>query len=378
MALEIHIAGPGLETRRLVNPGEPELTLGRDIACDINLPDPERNVSRRHLAVWNVDEQLQFRVLSSVNGIDMPFGYAPPGAQGVLPTGQVLRIGDYSLHVQLPAVKEEAEQDPWAVFDTDPTQSSDATLPRPASMTVVPPEDPDAITPEEDPFGDWGFESTFGPPAADAAGPRSGPQPLGASGSDLAPFYRGLGLDKANLGRLSAADLEASGRAIRVALEGLFQLYASRSRTEQRPPGAHGVVPVKDNNPLKTDWPADTKLQYLLGGRAASIGFVSPQRALTDIVNEMLAHDAATAAAIRAAVEATVQEFAPASLKERLLGSGSRLFEGTRAWDAYSRHYDDKSQDLAQWVQQLLDQYFNEAYLRESQRIKGETGSPPD
>jgi predicted component of type VI protein secretion system len=377
MALEIHIAGPGLETRRLVHPGEAELILGRDITCDINLPDPERNVSRRHLAVWNQDEQLQFRVLSSVNGIDMPFGYAPPGSQGVLPTGQVLKIGDYSLQVQLPAAKD-SEQDPWAVFESDPA-GSDATLPRPASMTATPAADfgSPAITPEEDPFGDWGFESTFGP-AADAAGPRSVPQALTAGGTDLSSFYKGLGLEKANLGPLSPADLEAAGRAVRVALEGLFQLYASRSHPEARKAGAHGVVPVKDNNPLKTDWPAETKLQFLLGGRAASIGFVSPQRALTDVVAELLAHDAAMATAIRAAVEATVQEFAPAALKERLLGSGSKLFEGTRAWDAYSRHYGDKSQDLAQWVQQLLDQYFNEAYLRESQRIKRETGLAPD
>ena len=377
MALEIHIAGPGLETRRLVHAGEAELILGRDIGCDINLPDPERNVSRRHLAVWNLDEQLQFRVLSSVNGIDMPFGYTPPGAQGVLPTGQVLKIGDYSLQVQQPAGKD-SEQDPWAVFDSEQT-GSDATLPRPAAMTATPAADSGsaAITPEEDPFGDWGFESTFGP-AQDGAGPKSGPQPLAAGGSDLSSFYRGLGLEKANLGPLSPADLEAAGRAVRVALEGLFQLYASRARGQERKPGAHGVVPVKDNNPLKTDWAADTKLQYLLGGRAASIGFVSPQRALTDVVAELLAHDAAMASAIRAAVEATVQEFAPAALKERLLGSGSKLFEGTRAWDAYSRHYGDKSQDLAQWVQQLLDQYFNEAYLRESQRIKRETGLAPD
>ena len=378
MALEIHIAGPGLETRRLVHPGEPELTLGRDIGCDINLPDPERNVSRRHLAVWNHDEQLQFRVLSTVNGIDMPLGYAPPGAQGVLPTGQALKIGDYILQVQEPAAKE-SEQDAWAVFDNDPA-GSDATLPRPSSMTAVPPADfgSPAITPEEDPFGDWGFESTFGP-SSDGAGPKSVPQALGAGAPDLSSFYKGLGLEKANLGTLSAADLEAAGRAVRVALEGLFHLYASRSRGGQdRKAGAHGVVPVKDNNPLKTDWPEDTKLQYLLGGRAASIGFVSPQRALTDIVAEMLAHDAAMATAIRAAVEATVQEFAPAALKERLLGSGSRLFEGTRAWDAYSRHYGDKSQDLAKWVQQLLDQYFNDAYLRESQRIKRETGLPSD
>lgn len=375
MALELHIAGPGLETRRLVHPGEAEVVLGRDIACDINLPDPERNVSRRHLAVWNQDDLLQFRVLSLVNGIDMPFGYAPPGAKGVLLVGQVLMIGDYSLEVMHPALNER-EQDPWAVFDND-AAASDATLPR-AAMTVAPAADffTPAILPEEDPFGDWGFESTFGP-GPDGVGPKAEAQGPGAG--DLSSFYKGLGLDRTNLGTLSPVDLEAAGRAVRVALEGLFQLYGSRSGVrEERKVGAHGVVPVKDNNPLKTDWPDDTKLQYLLGGRAASIGFISPQRALTDIVAELLAHDAAMVVAIRSAVEATVQEFAPAALKERLLGSGSKLFEGTRAWEAYSRYYGDKSQGLEQWVRQLLDQYFNEAYLQESQRIKRETGLAPD
>ena len=371
MALEIHIAGPGLETRLLVHPGETELILGRDMGCDINLPDPERTVSRRHLAVWNQDDLLQFRVLSLVNGIDMPFGYAPPGAKGVLLAGQVLKIGDYSLQVHQPAAQER-EQDPWAVFGNDPA-GSDATVPR-ASMTAAPAVDYShgAILPEEDPFGDWGFESTFGP-GSEGVGLKAVAQ--GPGSGDLSSFYKGLGLDKTNLGALNPVELEAAGRAVRAALAGLFQLYASRTGAkDERKPGDHGVAPVKDNNPLKTQWPDDTKLQYLFGGRAASIGFVSPQRALTDIVAELLAHDAAVAAATKAAVEATVQEFAPAVLKERLLGSGSKLFEGTRAWDAYSRYYGDKSRGLEDWVQQLLDQHFNEAYLRESQRIKRETG----
>jgi type VI secretion system FHA domain protein len=376
MALELHIAGPSLETRRLLHPGEGEVVLGRDMACDINLPDPERNVSRRHLAVWNRDDQLHFRVLSLVNGIDMPYGYAPPGAKGVLPVGQTLKIGDYGLQVLKPAAAGDTDQDPWAVFDTD-AATSDATLPRPAMTAASAPDlSAPGILPEEDPFGDWGFESTFGP-SPDGGGLPAVAQGPGAG--DLSSFYKGLGLDKANLGALSAVELEAAGRAVRVALEGLFQLYGSRwGARAERKPGDHGVVPIKDNNPLKTDWPADTKLQYLLGGRATSIGFVAPQRALTDIVAELLAHDAAMAAAIRGAVEATVQEFAPAALKERLLGSGSKLFEGTRAWDAYSRYYGDRSQGLEQWVQQLLDQHFKEAYLRESQRIKRETGLAPD
>jgi type VI secretion system protein ImpI len=371
MALELHIVGPDFETLRLVHPGETELVLGRDAECDVHLPDPERNISRRHLGVWYQGGELHFRVLSAVNGIDLPSGYAPPGSRGVLPVHQLARIGGYSVEVRQP-VPQAAESDPWAVFDKDP--ASDATLPRSAvPSTAAPAADfSPAILPEEDPFGDWGFESTFGP-GSDGGVLQAVAQSPGAG--DLSSFYKGLGLDKARIAALNPAELEAAGRAVRVALEGLFALYATRSGArDERGGEERGLVPVKDNNPLKTDWPDDTKLQFLFGGRAASIGFVSPQRALTDIVTELLAHDAALTAATRAAVEATVQEFAPSALKERLLGSGSKLFEGTRAWDAYSRYYGDKSQGLEEWVQQLLDRHFTEAYLRESQRIRRETG----
>ncbi|GAC1355111.1 MAG: type VI secretion system-associated FHA domain protein TagH [Variovorax sp.] len=372
MAIELHIAGPGFETVRLLHPGAPELILGRDATCDVNLPDPDRNISRRHLAVWSQGGEAHFRVLSAVNGVDMPFGYAPPGAQGALPSGQVLKLGDYSLQARRPAPPV-PQQDPWAVFDGDPG-SSDATLPR-ASMTAAPPVDQAsaAILPEEDPFGDWGFESTFGP--------GSGSEPSGEASpgaSDLAAFFKGLGLDRTNIGALSPVELEGAGRAVRTALEGLFALYAAHNGPPpERKPGA-GVVAVKDNNPLKTHWPDDTKLQFLFGGRAASIGFVSPQRALGDIVAELGAHDTAMALATRAALESTVQDFAPDALKERLLGSGNKLFEGARVWEAYSRDYGERAQRLGDWVQQLLDQHFAPAYLRESQRIKRDTGPPPE
>jgi predicted component of type VI protein secretion system len=74
-------------------------------------------------------------------------------------------------------------------------------------------------------------------------------------------------------------------------------------------------------------------------------------------------------------LDATLQEFAPGALKERLLGGGSKMFEGARAWEAYARYYADRSEGQGEWVQQQLDKYFAQAYLQESKRIKRETGS---
>ena len=92
MALDLHVAGPGLDLVRRLAPGEPALILGRDSDCGVCLPDPDRNVSRRHLSVWNDGDQLHFHVLSVVNGVTGPAGELPPGARGVLAPAANLRV----------------------------------------------------------------------------------------------------------------------------------------------------------------------------------------------------------------------------------------------------------------------------------------------
>jgi predicted component of type VI protein secretion system len=90
---------------------------------------------------------------------------------------------------------------------------------------------------------------------------------------------------------------------------------------------------------------------------------------------ELLAHSGASASATRAALESTLNAFAPAALKTTLQVGGGKLLVGARAWDAYCKYHARESQDLARWAQRLLDRYYSEAYLRESARIKRDT--PP-
>jgi predicted component of type VI protein secretion system len=356
MALELRIAGPGLDVVRRLSAGDEELILGRDADCDVCLPDPQRNVSRRHLAVWVEGDELHFHVLSVVNGVEMPFGEAPPGARGVLPLGQALKVADYSVQVEPLAEASEPKADPWAVFDRDGSGVAPAAAAGPA---------------EDDPFGEWGFETTFGPNAP------GGPLEAGTLGvGDLHALFRGLGLDPATLGPLSEGELEIIGKLIRTLALGVLQLHTTAIGVNE---GLHAedrtLVAPKDNNPLKSDWPDDTKLRYLFGGRAAGVGFMHPDRALRDLLAEISAHDVASGAASRAALESTLKDFAPATLKGRLLGTGSRLFEAARVWDAYQKYYEELARDMPSWVQHLMERYFADAYLRESLRIKGETAT---
>ena len=376
MTLELRIVGPGLDVVRKLEAGEPELVLGRDAECAVCLPDPERNVSRRHLAVWLENGELHFHVLSVVNGVEMPFGEAPPGARGVLPFGQTLKVGDYEVcanAVSSEPVADSTRTDPWAVFDRD----GSGTEPRhPAVRASLASAQAGGMSSpasaEDDPFGEWGFDSAFG---SDATGPQA-PEPGKLGEAEVSAFFQGLGLDPATIGALSQGELEAIGRLVRILVLGVLELHSSAAGVKQELRSEdRTMVATRDNNPLKTDWPQETKLRYLFGGRATGVGFANPERATRELLVELIAHNGASGAAARSALESVLKEFSPAALKERLLGGGPKLFEGTRAWDAYSRHYDEQSQDMAKWTQRLLDKYFTEAYLRESLRIKRETPS---
>ncbi|MGE3346314.1 MAG: type VI secretion system-associated FHA domain protein [Ramlibacter sp.] len=372
MAVELRITGPGLDDLRMLAPEHGELILGRDADCDICLPDPRRNVSRRHLAIWCVGDELHFRVLSVVNGVELPGGVAPPGALGILPPGQALRLGDYRL-VCLPRAAP-VDEDPWAALDrgasafgASPSMLEPAFRPTEAQMPVT--------HPDEDPFGDWGFESTMGP--GSRAGPGLHAGQAGQGAADLSGFFRGLGLDPSTVGPLSHGELEDLGQVVRLAITALLDLHETRAVLKRELNAEdRTMMAVKNNNPLKADWPLDVRLRYLAGGRSATAGFIAPQRALAELVSELQAHDIAAGVGARAVVEGALRELSPAALK-KVLSGGPRLFESARLWEAYVRHHEQQGADMGAWLQRLFDRFFADAYLRETQRLQRERATRP-
>jgi predicted component of type VI protein secretion system len=372
MALELRIEGPGLDVVRRLEPGQPELVLGRGSECGVCLPDPQRKVSRKHLSVWVEAGELHFHVLSVVNGVEMPFGEAPPGARGVLPAGQTLTLSEYRLTAKtVPDAARHPHRE--AIFDRE--HSGFAPFGDTEATPLMPSDTDLAAGSDGDPFGEWEFEATFRPRGPHARRPEAGSGSTGTSiATDLSAFFQGLGLDAASLGPLSPGELETIGKLVRVMVRGLLRLQTTAAgvkedlRAEDRT-----LVGRDDSNPLKADWPEETKLRYLFGGRSAGAGLVHPERALRELVEELVMHEVATGKAVGAVLGSTLAEFDPAKLRAGLLGDGFHVLANTRAWDAYSRFYEEQARDLDRWAQRLLDRYFAEAYLRESMRIRRET-----
>jgi predicted component of type VI protein secretion system len=361
MMLELRVVGPGLSLVRLLAPGAAPLVIGRDADCGLCLPDPERNISRRHLSVWNEAGELRYLVLSEVNGVLLPEGEVPPGSTGAVPAGSTIRLAAYDIGVAPAEAGEGTGTDPWAALHA---HGEGPTTPMVREAA--------AGTPEEDPFGDWGFASTFGPGAPGTGGLQAGQ--LGVA-PDITAFFRGLGLDPAKIGALSEGELEAIGRTVRVAVLGLLEMQAQAFQAQQElGTDERTMVAAKERNPLTGNWPDHTKLQYLFGGRVTATGFASPERAVRDVAGDLLAHQIATRTAVRQALESLAGEFEPEAMKARLLGTGGRLFGAARAWEAFVREYEERGRD-AGWAQHVLDRHFTEAYLREFLRVKGDTAA---
>jgi type VI secretion system FHA domain protein len=361
MALDLHIAGPGLDEHRRLQPGDPALIIGRDTDCAVCLPDPERNISRRHLSVWNEGDQLHFHVLSVVNGVDTAGGELPPGARGVLPAGEALGLSAFRIVATAEALPAAAPDiaDPWAEFERVAAQ-------------LVPDMGPETVPAagDDDPFGDWGFQSTFGPGSPAGSLRADALQPA----TDLAPFFSGLGLESAARAGITNGELETMGRLTRIALLGLMQsVHAAASARQEVRSEDRTVAEGRELNPLRMDTSMETKLYYLFGGQAAGAGFMPPDRAVAQVVTELTVHEQAMSEAVRELAQKILEEFAPEALKRRLLGGGPRIFESARAWDAFARDYAEHAAAEPAWAQKLLDRYFSRAYARALVRAKRNT-----
>ena len=365
MALDLRISGPGLDAIRRLEAGDPALVLGRDSDCDVCLPDPERNVSRRHLSVWNEDDSLHFHVLSAVNGVDTAAGELPPGARGILAPGEALAVSAFRIQAspaaaRTPSASAPTEADPWAEFER-------------AAAQLVPDTSAETVPgmPEDDPFGDWGFQSTFGPGSPDGGLRADGLQPA----TGLEAFFAGLGLQAAGDGRFTDGELETMGRITRIAVQGLLQAAAAAAEARQQLGTAHAAPEGREPNPLRMDTPMESKLYYLFGGRAATAGAPAPDRAVAQLVTELTAHEQAMGEAVRELVRQVLEEFDPESLKQRLLAGSPRLFESARAWDAFAREYAQRLASDPSWVRQLLERHFAPAYAKALVRTKRNTRS---
>lgn len=306
------------------------LIIGRSVDCGLVLADPLRLVSRHHAQVIAVGEGVRVCCISSstplwVNGMQLD-----PGGERTILVGDRLRIGGFELAVEPVAATpvQGSRLDRW--FDLEgapdplafqsplpalkPSREAAATSAvvswqtsrhvirtgapsEPSEPAIVPPPQPatvassaiEHVSPSEVPAS----------PAAKPADRRVDRRPPELH-ELAAAFGRGAGLG-AEVAPLTPEWMEHLGALLRSTAEGTLALLQSRAVTKRqmRAEGTH--ITPRQNNPLKFSPGAKEALTRMLQ-REATPGFLDPVAALQDAHHDLLVHQVAMVAGMRAAV----------------------------------------------------------------------------
>ena len=331
-------------------------TLGRSDQATFTLPDPERMISRVQAHILHRDEAYWIENVSAASPILHNGRPLSTGMRVMLRGGDELRIGGYTLQV---------------AFENDETS---ATILRGRTVITRPETTPPAAP------------SAALPPAAvaDAASPAGAAVPLtpadaaaAAGQSALAPqaamsaealwraFLEGAGIQFPLPNAPSPELLAGIGAMMRIAIGGIHRLGAMRTMAKDEMQAQMTVIQVRGNNPLKFAPDEMLALQLLLQPPAR--GFLAGPAALRDALIDLQSHQVGVMAGTRAALEAVLDRFDPATLEAHL--TSRSVFDSlrpghrrARLWEVYLEHYRSLREEAQEDFQRFFGEAFREAY----------------
>ena len=332
--------------------------IGRGTDCTLVLPDPERRISRKHLHVTCHAGRHQLRLLSTnllvqLNG--MPLA---PGTEYPLDPGAQIRIGPFVLQTDI------ADEPTVAARVADSLEllhpPRDRTRPSVFDDLLNRQAAPPASAAEVDlVLG----ENTAVPASHDA--------PHGEADRLVAALYAGLGLRSPGPDALTPAHMKLVGALLRGTVAGTLGLLAARS-IAKRELGASLTVPqMRENNPLKFAPDVDTALERLLA--PPQRGFLGPLESVGAAFDDLRSHEVAVLAGMRAALEAVLARFSPATLEVQLAGKGvwdnlMPVHRKARLWERYAEQHAHIQQEIEDEFDAILGEAFVKAY--EAQRAR--------
>lgn len=141
--LELHVlsyAGSEASTGSAVRIGHSPVSIGRSPACHLALEDPERLISRSHLAAWlDGHGKAWVRNASGTTPVFIEGQELPPGAQTALRAGQTLVLGRYLLGVRTALAELHAASAPAFPAAGNPAEGA-ATIGAASTFAPIPEE----------------------------------------------------------------------------------------------------------------------------------------------------------------------------------------------------------------------------------------------
>lgn len=358
-------------------------TIGRAPGSTLMLPDPDRVISRTHAVVAMRDGAYVIRDQGStvpllLNGRPIGHGHESPMA-----AGDELRIGGYTLRVQLPAREVEADATldstltgtlrPGTVLSWNeeggpaPDRIETVFVTSPHGAPDLPPAADVGATPHGDAVPPAPARPAGGPsvPSSTVAGTGRAP-PAATTLALQRAFLQGAGVpDLALPHGLTPALMEELGCVMRESLRGMIDLLVARAEAKREVRADATIIVAQDNNPLKFAPDLDAVVRHLLEPRGK--GFMPPLPAIRDAQESLRSHQVGFVAGMRAALETVVARFDPARLEARLTATAPThtllpVNHRAKLWEMYEELYGQISHEAQTDFHHLFGEEFLRAY----------------
>lgn len=210
-------------------------------------------------------------------------------------------------------------------------------------------------------------------PTAAAAPARSAPSTpaSGGGGADqiLAEFLSAAGIAPGSVKGSPAEVVRRSGSLLQRLVAGLVVLVEARARAKSQM-GAEGTrLEFEGNNPIKFARTPEQAIAQLLNPKEK--GFLDSDRAVEDAFFDLQSHQVATLKAMQGALRATLDRFAPESIRKRADTKGvlAKVLPGARdaaLWQNYEREFSGVARGSDEAFMDVFAKEFRKAYEEQS------------
>ena len=264
-----------------------------------------------------------------------------------------------------------------------PEPPSKPPAPEPPAAASVPPtpRPPQAErrTPPVLPPSDQGTPSdTQVPQSADpepqAATPEPASAPLSAAQGDLArAFLEAAGAEDLKIpDEEMASTMARMGRVMKTLVTGLREILMTRTSIKSEFRIEQTMISAGGNNPLKFSISPEQAVEVMI--RPATKGYLSPESAAEQALQDIKAHEVAMVTGMEAALKGVLKKLDPEKLAGQIETSGAlgSLWKGKKAryWEVYEKIYAEISDQAENDFHDLFSREFARAYKDQLDKLK--------
>jgi len=185
-------------------------------------------------------------------------------------------------------------------------------------------------------------------------------------------------LDAAGAGDLAIADADLPatmarlGTVMQTMIHGLREILMTRASIKSEFRIQQTMISAGGNNPLKFSISPEQAVETMV--RAPAKGYLPPEAAARQALDDIKAHEVAMMAAMEAALKGILKQLSPEVLEAQITKGGglSGLLQGKKAryWDVYETMYARISDQAETDFHELFSREFARAYQAQLDRLK--------